>query len=49
LVVDYDPRTPLLAELETLSRNCIRFSVTGGANEIQRNIIARRGLALPRS
>ncbi|MCZ7526788.1 MAG: acyl-CoA dehydrogenase family protein [Acidimicrobiia bacterium] len=35
-------------ELEEEFRNTIRFTVTGGTSEIQRNIVSQRGLRLPR-
>ncbi|MEW6473102.1 MAG: acyl-CoA dehydrogenase family protein [Actinomycetota bacterium] len=42
------PWAPADGELEAEYRNTVRFSVTAGTNEIQRNIIAERGLGLPR-
>lgn len=36
-------------ELEQEFRNAVRFTVTAGTNEIQRNIMARHGLGLGRS
>jgi len=36
-------------ELESELRNAVRFTVTAGTNEIQRNIMARHGLGLGRS
>ncbi len=35
--------------VEHLIRQQFMFSLVGGANEIQRNLIATRGLGLPRS
>ena len=42
-------RTPLDARFTQLYVHSVVFTIFGGSNEIQRNIIATRGLALPRS
>ncbi len=41
-------RTPLDARFTQLYVHSVVFTIFGGSNEIQRNIIATRGLALPR-
>ena len=41
--------TPLDARFTQLYVHSVVFTIFGGSNEIQRNIIATRGLALPRS
>ena len=42
-------RTPLDARFTQLYVHSVVYTIFGGSNEIQRNIIATRGLALPRS
>ncbi len=41
--------SPALGRFERLYRSCRQRTVSAGANEIQRNIIAQRGLELPHS
>ncbi|NKQ56096.1 acyl-CoA dehydrogenase [Amycolatopsis sp. K13G38] len=43
-----DRRAPLRGEYEHLYRKASHYRFTGGTNEIQRDLIARRGLGLPR-
>jgi alkylation response protein AidB-like acyl-CoA dehydrogenase len=44
------PNTPgsIPGELEQMLRQSIMMVVGGGTNEIQRNLIAQKGLGLPR-
>ena len=41
-------RMPLGGNIDKLLRQSVSFSIIGGANEIQRGVIASRGLGLPR-
>ncbi len=44
-----DPRAPLGASFTQLYVHSIPRSIMGGSSEIQRGIIATRGLGLPRA
>jgi 3-oxocholest-4-en-26-oyl-CoA dehydrogenase alpha subunit len=44
-----DPGAPLDGRLERSYRYTVVDTIGGGASEIQKNIIARRGLGLPAS
>ena len=44
-----DAESAPLGEMEQFLRHSLMGMIAGGSNEIQRNIIAQRGLDLPRS
>jgi alkylation response protein AidB-like acyl-CoA dehydrogenase len=46
---DESPRTPLAGRIELGYLENVAPTVYSGSNEIQRNIIAQRGLGLPRN
>jgi alkylation response protein AidB-like acyl-CoA dehydrogenase len=43
-----DPRAPLHGEWADAYVRCIPTTIRGGSSEVQRNVIAGRGLGLPR-
>ena len=47
-LTDADEHAPLHGDFEHLYRKASHYRFTGGTNEIQRDLIARRGLGLPR-
>jgi alkylation response protein AidB-like acyl-CoA dehydrogenase len=49
LVQRDDAHAPVFGQIEHHFRDSVRLGFTAGANEVQRDIIARRGLGLPRA